>query len=215
MNLYETLNDCVSNMKASVDFSDYATNQSMSDLLSCIIDNPSQIINSPYEETLSLALSSIMCCSFPANNPVIKNIKVRYLVFACGYYLFMHQLETGRFYDKNWPAFIYLLHFGRKELSEFVVEMNPFAPELIHEIVGVDVDGTSSNKVAKGIELNMMAVAQRKGYLTNDLLEWYNELVSDKYELLKDDPFVKEALPLYRVITNYINANDISFADLK
>lgn len=120
MNINEVLSTCLSNMKASDDLNDYATVSSIKDLLSCIIDNPAILINCANEEKLSIALSSILTCQFPSDYPTYKDINVRNLVFATSYYLYMHQLETGMFYDRNWPAFITLLHYGRNEFAKFI-----------------------------------------------------------------------------------------------
>jgi hypothetical protein len=57
MNINEVLNTCLSNMKASEDFNDVATVSSIKDLLSCIIENPTILINCANEEKLSIVIS--------------------------------------------------------------------------------------------------------------------------------------------------------------
>ena len=215
MNINEALNYCLSNMKASIDFNDYATVSSIKDLLSCVIDNPAELINFADEEKLSIALSSILTCQFPLDYPTYKDIDVRNLVFATSFYLYMHQLETGSFYDKDWPAFITLLHYGRNEFAKFIVDTNPFAPERINKIAGRPIDKQRSLNAAKGLELNMMLTAKRKGRWMEELTDWYEELEDDKYELLENDPFRKEAIPLYQIITNYLKENDVTFVNIK
>ena len=215
MNINEALNTCLSNMKASTDFNDYETVSSIKDLLSCVIEKPVELINFTDEENLSIALTSVLTSQFPSDFPTYKDIDVRNLVFATSYYLYMHQLETGRFYDKDWPAFITLLHCGRNEFAKFIVDTNPFAPERINKITGRPIDNQRSLNAAKGLELNMMLTAKRKGVWAEELTDWYNELSDDKYELLENDPFRKEAIPLYQIITNYLKANDIMFVNIK
>ena len=83
MNINEALNSCLSNMKASVDFNDLATVNSIKDLLQCVIDNPAELINFADEEKLSIALSSVLTCQFPSNYPTYKDINVRNLVKVC------------------------------------------------------------------------------------------------------------------------------------
>ena len=202
MNINEALNSCLSNMKASTDFSDNATVSSIKDLLSCVIENPAELINFADEEKLSIALSCVLTSQFPSYYPTYKDINVRNLVFATSYYLYMHQLETGRFYDKDWPAFITLIHYGRNEFAKFIVDTNPFAPERINEMTGRPIDKQRSLNAAKGLELNMMLTAKNKGRLVEELTDWYDELWDDRYELLEDDPFRKEAIPLYQVIAS-------------
>ncbi len=214
MNINEVLNTCFSNMKASDDFNDYSTVQSIKDLLSCIIDNPRQILNSQNEEKLSVVLSSILTCQFPSDYPFYKEINVRNLAFACSYYLFMHQLETGAFYDRDWPAFIGLLHYGRREFAKFIVETNPFAPERINNIMGRPINNQRSLNAAKGLELNMMLTAKRKGIWMTEMSDWYDELEDDIDELLEKDPFRKEAIPLYQNINNYLKENDVTFVNI-
>lgn len=214
MNINEIINTCLSNMKASEDFSDGATVSSIKDLLSCIIENPAILINCANEEKLSIAISSILTCQFPSDYPTYKEINVRNLVFATSYYLYMHQLETGMFYDRNWPAFITLLHYGRNEFAKFIVDTNPFAPERINKIMGRPVDDQRSLNAAKGLELNMMLTAKKKGVWMDDLSQWYEELIDDMEELLGNNPFRKEAIPLYQVITNYLKENDVTFVNI-
>ena len=151
MNINEALNTCLSNMKASDDFNDEATVNSIKDLLSCMIENPAGLIGFEDEEELSVALSCVLACQFPSDYPTFKDINVRNLIFATSYYLFMHQLETGRFYDKDWPAFITLIHYGRNEFAKFIVDTNPFAPEKINEITGRPFDKQRSLNAAKGL----------------------------------------------------------------
>ena len=215
MNINEALNSCLSNMKASDDFNDEATVNSIKDLLSCMIENPAGLIGFEDEEELSVALSSVLACQFPSDYPTFKDINVRNLIFATSYYLFMHQLETGRFYDKDWPAFITLIHYGRNEFAKFIVDTNPFAPEKVSELTGRPFDKQRSLSAAKGLELNMMLTAKKKGRLIEELVDWYNELYDDRYELLENDPFRKEAIPLYQIITNYLKENDVSFVNIK
>lgn len=214
MNINEVLSTCLSNMKASDDLNDYATVSSIKDLLSCIIDNPAILINSANEEKLSIALSSILTCQFPSDYPTYKDINVRNLVFATSYYLYMHQLETGMFYDRNWPAFITLLYYGRNEFAKFIVDTNPFAPERINKIMGRPIDNQRSLNAAKGLELNLMLIAKKKGFWMEELSQWYEELSEDRDELLESDPFRKEAIPLYQVITNYLKENDVTFVNI-
>lgn len=201
-------------MKASEDLNDVATVSSIKDLLSCIIDNPAILINCANEEKLSIAISSILACQFPSDYPMYKDINVRNLVFATSYYLYMHQLETGMFYDRNWPAFITLLHYGRNEFAKFIIDTNPFAPERINKIMGRPIDNQRSLNAAKGLELNLMLTAKKKGFWMEELSQWYEELSDDMDELLANDPFRKEAIPLYQVITNYLKENDVTFVNI-
>lgn len=214
MNINEVLNTCLSNMKASEDFNDVETVSSIKALLSCIIEDPEILINCANEEKLSIAMSSILTCQFPSDYPTYKNINVRNLVFATSYYLYMHQLETGMFYDRNWPAFITLLHYGRNEFAKFIVDTNPFAPERINKITGRPIDNQRSLNAAKGLELNLMLTAKNKGIWMDEMSQWYEELSDDMDELLASDAFRKEAIPLYQVITNYLKENDVSFVNI-
>lgn len=215
MTINEALSTCLSCMKASEDFSDNATISAIKDLLSCIIEAPSNLINNPNEERLAVVLSGILPSQFPEDYPTFKNINVRNLVFATTFYLFMHQLETGDFYDRDWPAFITLLHIGRKEFAKFIVHTNPFAPERVNKLMGRNIDEQRSINAAKGLELNFLATADDKGYMTDELSDWFDDLYDDRYELLKDDPFRKEAMPLYQIIGNYLKEDDVTFVNLR
>lgn len=214
MNINEALDSCLSNMKASVDLNDPTTVNSIKDLLGCVIENPARLINFANEEKLSIALSSVLTCQFPSDFPFYEDINVRNLVFATSYYLFMHQLETGMFYDRNWPAFITLLHYGRNEFAKFIVDTNPFAPERINKITGRPFDNQRSLNAAKGLELNLMLTAKKKGFWMDEMSQWYEELSDDMDELLASDPFRKEAIPLYQVISNYLKENDVTFVNI-
>ena len=59
-----------------------------------------------------------------------------------------------------------------------------------------------------------MLIAKEKGAWMEDLSQWYEELVDDMDELLANDPFRKEAIPLYQVITNYLKENDVTFVNI-
>ncbi len=214
MNINEALNTCLSNMKASSDLNDSDTVNSIKDLLGCVIENPSKLINFANEEKLSLALSSVLTCQFPSDYPTYKDINVRNLVFATSFYLYMHQLEIGMFYDRNWPAFITLLHYGRNEFAKFIVDTNPFAPERINKITGRPIGNLRSLNAAKGLELSLMLTARNKGFWMDELSQWYEDLCDDMDELLASDPFRKEAIPLYQVITNYLKENDVTFVNI-
>ena len=210
-NFDEILNLCFSNMKVSDDFNDEATINSINSLLNCIIDNPIQIVNYHNEEKLSIALSSIMTSQYPTDYPYSQGLSTRNVVFTCAYYLFMHQLETGQFYDRDWPAFILLIHLGRDIFAKLIVKMNPFAPENINKLTGKPINQQRSLNAAKGFELNLMLTANQKGQLTEDLSDWYSELIPNAALLLEKDPFKKEAIPLYNIIKNYLKENDVTF----
>lgn len=212
--LNKTLNLCLSKMKASSDFNDRETVSAIKDLLSVIISHPAQLVNCTCEENLSLVLSSVMTSPFPQNYTTYEGMNVRNVVFVCAYYLYMHQLEIGYFYDRNWPAFILLLHLSHNEFAKFSLEMNPFAPERIQKIMGNKIDYTRLINVAKGVELNMMLVARKTGYLTEDILPWFEELYEEYDNLLSNsDPFREAAIPLYHCIGNYLKENDLSFVN--
>lgn len=214
MNIDEIVNTCLSNMKASEDFNDSDTVLSIKGLLSCIIENPSIVLRSSNEERLSIAISNILVSEFPSNYPIFNGTNVRNLVFACSFYLFMHQLDRGKFYGRMWPAFICLIHYGRSEFAKFIIDKNPFAPEKIAKLTGQSIDSQRSIKAAKGLELNLMLAAKDKDSWCDELSIWYDELFDDKDELLASDPFRKEALPLYEIITNYLKDNDVSFVNI-
>lgn len=126
----------------------------------------------------------------------------------------MHQLETGKFYDRDWPAFITLIHCGRDEFANFIVETNPFAPERMNKVLGQPINRQRSLNAAKGLELNLMLTAKRKGVWEKELADWYEELSDDMDELLEKDPFRKEAIPLYQIITNSLKVNDVTFVNI-
>ena len=126
----------------------------------------------------------------------------------------MYQIDTGTFYNRNWPAFITLLHYGRNEFAKFIVETNPFAPERINRITGCPIDNQRSLNAAKGLELNLMLTAKNKGVWEEELSSWYEELSDNMDELLESDPFRKEAIPLYQVITNYLKEDDVTFVNI-
>lgn len=126
----------------------------------------------------------------------------------------MHQLETGIFYDRNWPAFITLLHYGRNEFAKFIVDRNAFATERINKSTERPIDKQRSLNAAKGLELNMMLTAKSKGVWMAELSDWYDELYNNMYELLAKDPFKKEVIPLYQFITNCLKQNDVKFVNI-
>ena len=67
---------------------------------------------------------------------------------------------------------------------------------------------------AKGLELSLMLTAKKKGFWMEKLSQWYDELSDDMDELLASNPFRKEAIPLYQVITNYLKENDVTFVNI-
>lgn len=212
--LNKALNTCLNKMRASSDLNDCETFSAIKDLLSVIISHPVQLVNYPHEEKLSLVLSGVMTSPFPQYYSTYEDMNVRNVVFACGYYLFMHQLEIGYFYDRNWPAFILFLHLTHIEFAKFSFAMNPFAPERLQKILTNKIDYSRLINVAKGVELNMMLTAKSKGFLTDDLKPWFEELYDDYDNLLSNsDPFIEAAIPLYQCIGNYLKEDDLTFAN--
>ncbi len=210
--LNEIVNLCLVRIKVSSDFNDGETINAFKQLLSAIIAKPRQLVDCFYEENLSLVLSSIMTSPFPQNYPIYEGMNVRNTVFACAYYLYMHQLETGYFYDRNWPAFLLIMHLCHYEFAKCSIYMNPFAPERVQEILGKEIDYTRLINAAKGVELNMMLTARKKGFLTEEIQPWFEELYKDYDNLLANcDPFTDTAIPLYRCIGNYLKENDLTF----
>lgn len=94
--------------------------------------------------------------------------------------------------------------------------MNPFASERVQKIMGQSIAFNRAIKVAKGVELNMMLVAKRKGFLSSDIEPWFEELYEDYDELLSDkDPFSSAAIPLYQCISNYLKEDDLTFVKIE
>ena len=56
-------------------------------------------------------------------------------------------------------------------------------------------------------EESLMGVCLMKTHIREELSE-------DRDELLESDPFRKEAIPLYQVITNYLKENDVTFVNI-
>lgn len=211
-NLSDTLDFCIQKMRESSDFNDYESVSAIKHLMSDIIFNPVQLVNYPNEEKLSLVFSSVITSQFPQNCPIYEGFNVRNVIFVCAYYLYMHQLETGYFYDRNWPAFIILLHLCHTEFAKFSLEMNPFAPERIQKILGNKINYSRLISVAKGVELNMMLVAKKTGFLTEEIKPWFEDLNEEYDNLLSNsDPFREAAIPLYKCIGNYLKENDLTF----
>lgn len=192
----EAMNLCLIRLRSSSDFNDSSTTTAFEALLSAIIANPKYIVNFPEEEKLSLVISSIMTSPFPNTHQEYKGVDVKMLLFMCGYYLYMHQLEFSKFYDKNWPAFILLLHLGKFEFSSFYKDMKS------NLIV--------SYKEVNATELTCMVTAKKKGFLTEELVPWYEELLIDADNLLKNYSFNNIAIPLYRYIATKLSDNDLS-----
>lgn len=187
---------CWIRLKSSQDFNESELVSAFKALLSAIKDNPSEIVNFPEEEKLSLVLSSIMTSPFPNTHQVYDGVDVKNLLFMCGFYLYMHQLEFSKFYDKNWPAFILLLHLGDFEFSYHYKCMNH--------------NSTISGIESKATELTCMMTAKKKGFLTEELIPWYEELVCDAEDLLRFYSFKNIAIPLYRYISLKLQNNDLS-----
>ena len=80
--------------------------------------------------------------------------------------------------------------------------------------MGRPINNQRSLNAAKGLELNMMLTAKRKGIWMTELSNWYDELSCNIDELLANDPFKKEAIPLYQTIKNYLKENDVTFVNI-
>ena len=212
--LNNAINLCLSKMKVSPDFEDLETTSAIKDLLSIIISHPAQLVNCPYEENLSLVLTSVITSSFTQSYSTFLNLNVRNFVFVCAYYLYMHQLETGYFYDRNWPSFILLIHLCHREFAKFSLQMNSLALEEGTNIIGGNIDYSDIINVSKGVELNLMIAARKKGYFSEDLKPWFDELWKEYDNLFSNcDPFRDAAIPLYFCIGKYLKRNDLSFVN--
>lgn len=207
------LNKCNTEMGASVGYNKDNAEEAMRKLLSKIIENPKTLTVFYRPETLAVTLSNILRSDYPDKYDYIDGINTRRMIFATGFYLFMYQIATGYFLDKDWPAFVSLIHNGRMEFAHFIMITNPFAPELRDKILGKEIDNTRCLTAVKGIELNMMLAANNKGFLNYDIKSWYDELIKERDKLLEIDHFSKEAIPLFDLFSKNIKLNDITFVN--
>ncbi len=212
------LNRCIESIKHSDDMQDDETFSSFILLLNTITTNPSIIVGYGKEMQLSVVLSCILTSGFTNRIRYINNIKTSYLVFAAGYYLFMHQLENGTFYDKNWPSFLVLLQEGKDLHANLIVANDPSSqgsPYNVMDMCRFQTLDLNKYRIVRGIEFNMMIVAHKTGFLPLEFMNYLNNLETEAQEILADNPFQKYAIPLYKTFAKCFKSGDLDFLDIE
>ena len=187
LNMRSAMNIAMSAMRNSDNFTDPKSVASFMIFMSHITQHPRDVVSCPNLGDLGIITSSIMTSDFVREFPAYNGVSQGEVLGAVGFYAYMKQLEMGTFLDIHYPAFILLLHHGRRYLNNIYEHMlmkesnlaksfsvyNPFDRMEYEDI---------SSKVRyqmKAFEYIIHIVARSKGYYDNSFDSWFDELSSE------------------------------------
>lgn len=214
ISLKDAVNQTITAMQKSSDFSDSETISSIVILMDIMWKSPKEILTLDDSSLLAIALSSTISSDFAKNCPQYYNHSTGEFLCAVGFYAFMKQLEHGMMLNAHFPAFIVLLHEGREYMAELIEKAllskvksrSPYNPFFISAFNDAE---SKKYAIVKGIELVMHVTCAQKGYSDPNLQRWQMEIeseINDIKRLIGTD-FFKYALDLYRFIAENLKSD--------
>ena len=210
MELYEIVDKAYVAAKNSIDFSDNESTAYFMLLIDAILDNPCDLQSLPNKRKCAFVLSSIAVTDFFDKFPEYHGTSTGEIVCAAGFYMYMNLLESGDMFDIDFPAFIMILHYGRKYVGEvyghFFVANDHILSASKKYGIAFPYDPAKKKRIfAKGIELRMIRYCHNKG-TSNITVDQMGYALEDDDEIPHDynddnDPFT-EAINLYRKLSH-------------
>lgn len=211
MNADLTLNQAIdiafSAMQKSSDYSDRQTVASFMILLDSITKSPNEVLTLKDSSRLALVLATLTTSGFLSSYPQYCEYSTGEVTCAVGFYAFMKQLETGEMRNAHLPAFVVLLHEGRRYMAKIVeaaLLADSGAASPYNPFFCMDFSDVNAKKYAivKGTELLINYRCKKTGVSDGYLDEWRNELEEEHDEIksLIGDDFFKDAIKTYKYI---------------
>lgn len=210
MNLQGAMNIAMSAMRNSDDFTDSKSVASFMIFMSRITQHPSEVVSCNNLEDLGIIASSIMTSDFVVKFPTYYGVSQGEVLGAVGFYAYMKQLEMGIFLDAHYPAFILLLHHGRRFLNNIYKHMlmknsnlaNSFSVYNPFDRIEYEAISSKVRYQMKAFEYIILTVARNKGYYDNSFNSWFNELSVEFGPEFKQEykKYFEEAKRLYKFV---------------
>ena len=213
-----------STLQQSSDFSDEHTVAAFMILIDAIIESPQEVLNLKDPSKLAIVLSTLVLSRFLSSYPnKYHEYSTGEVVCSVGFYAFMKQLEQGNMRNSHLPAFLLLLHEGRKYMANIVEAAllsecgaaSPYNP-----LFCMKSEAVSRKKyaVVKGAELSIISrcwvVGVSDEYLDQCRIEL--ERAYDSIRALIGDDIFKEAIKTYKYIEKKLaSATPYDFEDKK
>lgn len=218
MKLNEIVDNAFIAIKNSSDFSDTESTAYFMLLIDTILSNPMDLVILPNKRKCAIVLSSIAVSDFCREFPTYNGRSTGEIICASGFYVYMNLLESGDMFDADFPAFILMLHYGRKYIGEIYGHFYVAKDKVLktNEKFGMQMPYDPEKKkriFAKGIELRMIRYCNNRGTSNSTMdeiryaLEGDNEIPHDYND--EYDPF-DEAIRLYKQL-RHIFSTPIGF----
>lgn len=123
LSLQSVIRIAMTALQNSDDFSDARTTASMMLFTSYITEHPNSVLSCDDLRDLGIIISSIMTSNFIEEYPTYNGISQGEVLCAVGFYAYMEQLKQGTLMNNHYPAFVLLLHHGRKYLNNIYEQM--------------------------------------------------------------------------------------------
>lgn len=104
----------------SSDCSDNRTVAMFMMLGDAIVNGSHEILDMDDTSKLALAAGSVIASSFCDRYPKYKDYEMGLVIGATGFYAFKKLIKKGMLPKMYYPAFVVLLHYGRRHLAELV-----------------------------------------------------------------------------------------------
>ena len=210
--LAEYIEDVFSVVRQNSNLQDVKTVAHFMILIDKIIESHQEITKLNYSGQSKLALiSSVLITSgFTNSHPQYYNYSTGEVVSAIGFYAFMQQLESGEFRNSHFPAFIVLLHDGRKYLAEILEACilsngSPYNPLFMSEYNYIESKKTA---IIKRFELMIHSYCKKIGIADEHLNHWENELINDyKTQEVAGDVAAEYSKKLYKYIESKLKTD--------
>lgn len=196
-------------MQKSSDYADRQTVTSFMILIDTIIDSPDEVLHLKDPSRLALVLAALVSSGFLSSYPKYYEYSTGEVVCSVGFYLFMKQLDQGEMRNAHLPAFVVLLHDGRRYMTNIVeaaLLSDSGAASPYNPFFQMDFDEVSKKSMAvvKGAELSINNRCKQTGVSDEYLDQWrYGlERERDSIRALIGNDFFKDAMKTYKYLEN-------------
>lgn len=169
-------------MANSEDYCDPTTKMQFLILMAECKENPEELVSLTNEDLnlLSNCMAAVITSDCIRQNPSYNGRSTGEIACAVGFYAFMKLLESKK--APTYPAFVVLLHDGRKYMSEIFKNVLLDANISPYDSLGLMDSYFNRDKaeaIVKGLELALLIVITNMGFYDQDLLKWKQKLIAE------------------------------------
>lgn len=154
-----------------------------------LIENPKEIADLPNEQLskLGICISCLMSSDFVKIRPRYNEWSTGHVFAAVGFYAYMKQLDNSYMLKSHYPAFILLMHEGRKFIADMFQEIilgdKNYSPYNPLDLLDFHDSTIKKYDVAKHFEYMLHVTCANAGFSDNFLRVWHDELKEEIDEL--------------------------------